>query len=414
MNEKPSEKSPINKKLLLQYVLSLAVAAAMVTFGLYGFIILAIFSGQFYTVLYVISLLCLLVFLFMEIWRVPIPEPKLRRITALVLAGVIGLTVGGIEINRAYHNSFEKVSDQISLSLYDPFRENTLAASLNEPSTLSFTDNLPRIDGATALYPLYSAFARAVYPEGTEARAYDNKPFIYSDSHSGPSNPPVITCTQTGGAYDRLIGGEADIIFVAGPSQKQIDKAADAGVELELIPIGREAFVFFVNSINPVNELTANDIQKIYSGETKNWRDFGWKNTKIKAFQRPDNSGSQTALINFMSGVSLMTPPTEHVQAGMGEMIQTASYRNYKNAIGYTFLFYATEMVRNDKIKLLALDSVAPTRENVGNNAYPLSNDFYAVTAGTANPNAQIFIDWILSGQGQYLIGATGYTPLNH
>jgi len=55
-------------------------------------------------------------------------------------------------------------SEEVNLTSYEPFREDTLAKSLDTESSLSLMDNLPRLDGATALYPLYSAFARATYP----------------------------------------------------------------------------------------------------------------------------------------------------------------------------------------------------------------------------------------------------------
>ena len=60
----------------------------------------------------------------------------------------------------------------------------------------------------------------------------------------------------------------------------------------------------------------------------------------------------------------------------------------------------------------MELNGVAPTRENVANRTYPYASEFYAVTAGTETPNAEAFIEWILSEQGQELIEKTGYTPL--
>ena len=127
-----------------------------------------------------------------------------------------------------------------------------------------------------------------------------------------------------------------------------------------------------------------------------------------------------------MGETPLMTPPLDDVVMAMGDIINNvSSYRNYKNAIGFSFLFFATEMARDNKIKLLELNGIAPTRENVANGSYPYSSEFYAVTAatavtagtaetaGTENPNADAFIKWILSEQGQYLVEKTGYTPLN-
>lgn len=86
--------------------------------------------------------------------------PKIRRIAALSLSGallILTITVSGVQI---YQNSIPEVrgDEEINLSKYEPFREGTLAKSLGESSALKLTDDLPRLDGATALYPLYSSF----------------------------------------------------------------------------------------------------------------------------------------------------------------------------------------------------------------------------------------------------------------
>lgn len=73
------------------------------------------------------------------------------------------------------------------------------------------------MDGATALYPVYSAFARAVYP---------NKK--YNLYHSD------VMCNNTPNAYKNLIDGKADIIFVARPSQEQLDYARSMNIEMVL------------------------------------------------------------------------------------------------------------------------------------------------------------------------------------
>ncbi|KIL43931.1 membrane protein [Jeotgalibacillus soli] len=70
---------------------------------------------------------------------------------------------------------------------------------------------------------------------------------------------------KTDEAYRNLLKGTADIIFTAGPSERRLEQAIHQGIELELTPIGREDFVFFVNSKNPVKGLTIEQIQGIYS-----------------------------------------------------------------------------------------------------------------------------------------------------
>lgn len=381
----------------------LSVVSVIATlFGGFIFLIIAALSdgGNFYQSLVVICGVSLLFFIFSFIWKWF--KVKTRCIIMAVIVGIVAISITGVEINKAYHNGIETVNEQeVDLTIYEPFRENTKAVSLHEPSTLTLNDDLPKIDGATALYPLYSAFAKATYPD---------RPYEVDDMDEETN---FVVCTNTVGAYERLIRGEADVIFVAGPSEEQQQLAKDVGVELILTPIGREAFVFFVNAKNPIDNLPTEDIQKIYSGEVNNWKYFGLKNSKIRAFQRPDNSGSQTMLTKIMGSTPLMTPTEEDVATGMDGIIRKVSaYKNYDNAIGYSFLFFATEMVKNNKIKLISVNGIAPTRKNIENKSYPYSAEFYAVTAGTENENAQKLIDWILSEQGQSLIQETGYTPI--
>lgn len=218
---------------------------------------------------------------------------------------------------------------------------------------------------------------------------------------------------QTPNAYEKLFNGEVDMIFVAAPSDSQKKVAKNKGLELEMTPIGREAFVFFVNQKNQINGLSIDQIKDIYSGKVKNWEDVGGKNDSIRAFQRPEDSGSQSALQRLMGDKAIMEAPTENVASGMGDIIEeVANYRNYDNAIGYTFRFYVKEMVKNDQIKLLEIDGIAPTKETIQNGTYPLSTEFYIVTAGTDNPNVEPFIEWILSSQGQEILEKTGFVPV--
>lgn len=126
---------------------------------------------------------------------------------------------------------------------------------------------------------------QAVYPQG-EYPLYDNNT---SEGYGS------VTCSGTVNAYERLITGRTDMIFAAAPSQEQLEMARRAAKELHLTPIGREAFVFFVNSRNPVEGLTVEQIQGIYTGQITNWNQVGGKNQPIRPFQRLKSSGSQSA-----------------------------------------------------------------------------------------------------------------------
>jgi len=361
------------------------------------FLISVAFSvdGSFYGTIIIIPFVLLVIWLTILSFK-----SKIRNLNYYVSSIVICFTlvVTGCNINKSYIDSIPTVNNEFDLTLYSPFKENSKAVTLDESPSLKFSDSdtLPRIDGATALYPLYSAFVQAVYP----IKEY---PLFRSEVSGGTT--PV--------AYNRLIKGEVDIIFSAAPSQDQIETAREKGIEFRLTPIGREAFVFFVNKNNNIRTLTVDQIRSIYSGDITNWKAFGGNDNEIIAFQRPKNSGSQTMLEKIMDNIPVMEPPKSRQVVGMGGIIhQTADYKNFDNAIGYTFLFYAKEMVGNKDIELLKINGIAPDKINIENNKYPFTDDFYAVTTGSENKNLQRFIDWILSPQGQYLVEKTGYTSL--
>jgi len=338
-----------------------------------------------------------------------------RRWTKRIWTACMVVCLGcGIYVGHGlYEDSIPTIDDrELLLSDYIPFQEGTKAVKLEEEAPFRFAwTQRPRLDGATALYPVYAAFVQAVYPEG------------YNENDYWPQKSGQwVRCSGTIQAYSRLIRGETEMIFAAGPSQAQLEAAEKAGMQLHLTPIGREAFVFFVNSKNPVTGLTVEQIQGIYTGEITNWSQVGGKNQSIRPFQRAENSGSQTALQNLMAGLPLMEPEERDRIGGMGGIIsEVASYKNYKNAIGFSFRYYATEMEAEDEIRLLALNGVAPTKETIRDGSYPIASEFYAVTASRIgqpapqedDPELAALLDWILSDQGQEIIERTGYVSLN-
>ena len=139
-------------------------------------------------------------------------------------------------VTKNYINNYGKGMQEKSINIesYLPFKEDSLI--VHESSDIKIIENIPQMDGATALYPIYSAYVEALYPK--ESVKYDGKDFVIDSK---------IQKTGTTVAYQKVIDGETDIIFCAKPSKKQLEYAESKNVELELVPIGKEAFVFIVN-----------------------------------------------------------------------------------------------------------------------------------------------------------------------
>ena len=95
----------------------------------------------------------------------------------------------------------------------------------------------------------------------------------------------------------------------------------------------------------------------------------------------------------------------------MGDIVtETAEYENRENAIGYSFRYYTQGMVKNKGIRLLKVDGIEPSVENIRMDTYPISSPFYAIyVKGNTNKNLQPFLNWIQSKEGKELIEKTGY-----
>ncbi|MBR2040751.1 MAG: substrate-binding domain-containing protein [Oscillospiraceae bacterium] len=298
----------------------------------------------------------------------------------------------------AYDRSITiNTTPNINVHEYLPFEEESKIATLDEDSSLKFEDNLPIVDGAAAVFPVYSAFVNAVYPENTEL--WDG----------------VFEYNNTVGGYKMLGERQTDIFFGAYPSEEQIEEAKYHGTEFVYTPIGYDAFVFFVHKDNPIDNLTSEQVRAIYSGEITNWKELGGKNEKIAAYQRNEGSGSQSMLIRFMNGTEIMEAPTEMVNDLMSGIVERVSdYRSKSGSIGFSFRYYLEGIIKNPDIKILSIDGVAPTVENIKNGTYPITGPLYAVTyEGNENENVNKLIEWVLGPEGQELIEKTGYVAIN-
>ena len=416
-----SKKKPLTSKILL----TISIGVCLFFVSLVPILILAFDTTKSLpSILSASTFITLYTFILSFIWKWKKPV----KIT-LTLLWILSIILAGYNMGyRIYESNLPELPEPDVYSDYNYESEKVIDIETD----FQITEDLPRLDGATALYPIYTSIAKSIYPE-SEIVFFDEQKckeqsevataILKNKGSSGTVrstlcdkrwNKDVIDCTKTTEAYRRIVDGETDIIFVAGPSKKQEEYAKEKGVELVYTPIGKEAFVFFVNSKNKINNLSIEQIQDIYSGKTTKWSDLGVKRLgDIKAFQRAEGSGSQTALQKVMAGKNLMEAPQEDVVELMGGIInRTADYKNYKNAIGFSFRFYSTEMVQNDQIKLLSLNGVAPTLENIENGTYPIASEFFAVTRKDATENTKKIVEWLQTKEAQEIIKRVGYTPL--
>ena len=283
-----------------------------------------------------------------------------------------------------------------------PIPTNTTAATeliTEEPELFTFTrENFPRMDGSTSLVPLGEAIASVLLGEPREA---------VSD---------LISFNRTTQSYRNLMWGNCDILIAAEPSESVVQEMKEQNFQYEMTPIATDALIFVVNANNPVNNLTTEQLQKIYSGEITNWKEVGGNDEAILAFQRNADAGSQTLMKKLVMGdIPFAEAPKDVIIGDMGMLMESVkNYDNSANAIGYSVYYYANDMRMAEGLKIISVDGVEPTAETIAAGQYPHLNPYYSIipTNAKAGSPARVLYEWLLSEQGQYLLSLEGYVPV--
>ena len=272
----------------------------------------------------------------------------------------------------------------------------------------------PSIDGSTVCVPLAMELARQWLDLSEEDLNgfvnFSTTPYAYDRLTFSKPNP-MVTIPSRGVMMDDT--HPVDIVLGTGPSADERKAAQDAGVNLVTVPICYDAFVFLVNSENPVENLSVQQIQDIYQGKIPDWGEVGGTTgLPIRAYQRPHGSGSQTAMEELVMKGLPLTAEENYVSDGMADLIaQVGNYDNAREALGYSYLYYVEGLYKSGDIRVLSVDGMAPTPDSLRSGAYPFTVYYYAVyREGSAA--AERFVNWLVSDEGQRCVAQAGYIPL--
>lgn len=271
---------------------------------------------------------------------------------------------------------------------------------------------MPVIDGSTSTYPYTQGVYSVLFTNGT---AHPQFPKSHSKSFA---------------SYERLIRGEADVLFAATKASAELESlAAEQGVELQYIPIAYDAMVFFTNLENPVNGLTRQQIQGIYVRNAySSWDQVGGPEAKLLPYCRNTDSGSHALMERYFLEDGKLSLAPEILQGNVSVAMSSAltdvasalSLDPPAYAIGYSvYAYYGSyeEMMTDvtpNKLKLLAVDGVLPTAETIADGTYPLADYNYIVLRSDEPKDspARRLAEFMVSDAGQQAVADSGFLPL--
>jgi phosphate transport system substrate-binding protein len=166
----------------------------------------------------------------------------------------------------------------------------------------------------------------------------------------------------------------------------------------------------YVNESNPISELTIDQLDGIFSGKTKNWKEVGGEDAPIVVYSRENSSGTYEF---FKEHILKGKDFASNAQTMQGTAVLLQAVAKEKNGIGYGGAAYGagakTIKVKKDE----SSPAITPTEETVLNGTYPIWRYLYVyVNPAIDKGDIAKYLNWIRSDEGQKLVKEIGYYPL--
>jgi phosphate transport system substrate-binding protein len=284
-------------------------------------------------------------------------------------------------------------------------------------------DAYPDVDGSSATLPMQRWTACHIHEQACRWERWETGFRAVVADNEKVEIPKTLTHSGTHSAYLNLIQGRADFILVIRePTEAELDEAASAGVTLDAQPVALDALVFQLHADNTIENLTQDELRKIYSGELTTWPRGSFEGKSITAYQRTSNNGSQDLMRqSVMGGTGMINSPELivfdmqgpfHAIGGAEALVEDRpEAAGNPQGLGYASYFYATQIFPHDQVKIISIDGVTPTVETIKDGSYPLTTKIYTVVREDTPSDAPAarLQAWIRTDEAQEIIEAAGY-----
>ncbi len=225
------------------------------------------------------------------------------------------------------------------------------------------------------------------------------------------SSKIIVTGGGSGVGIAALMDGTTDIAMSSRKMKMDEKmKMQDGGRPFKEVIIANDALSVIVNPNNKVSQLTREQLEGIYTGKIKNWKEVGGDDMVIVVYSRESSSGTyeffKEHVMNKKNyGSNVLNMPAT------GAIVQSVSQT--KGAIGYVGLAYMEKTVKALKVSYnKGKTFVEPSMATAKDKSYPIVRPLFYYYPNKVEKTVKPFVDFVLSAEGQKIVETEGYVPL--
>ncbi len=258
------------------------------------------------------------------------------------------------------------------------------------------------------------AAAKSVTVKGSDTMVHLVTAWAEGYMEARPDSEISVTGGGSGTGIAALLNKTTDICAASremSPAEKE--QGAQKGIMPRETVVARDAIAVIVHPSSPINELTMEQLKKIYTGAYVSWSEVSGVSGEFIVLSRESSSGTY---VFFQEHVLKKEDYTQKARLMPATSSIIQSVETDALAIGYVGLGYASEAAGRVKILKIKGDAnapaIAPSEDTVRDGSYSISRPLYFYTGAGVAPAADDFVQFCLSEAGQKIVREAGYVPV--
>ena len=222
----------------------------------------------------------------------------------------------------------------------------------------------------------------------------------------------IVNGGGSGGGIADMINGINDLANASRQiKDEEIQAAKDAGYDVVEYTVLFDGISVIVSDNVEIEDLTIEQLSKIYTAEITNWSEVGGPDAEIVIAARDSSSGTGEYFLEAVVQMDKTLEDNDYAATALRLQSNADVVNQVKdndNTIGYIGLGYLDDTLNSVKV-----EGIAPSVETVKDGSYPISRGLYVYAPGSdLTEIAQSYLDFVFSEQGQQIGLEEGFVPV--